>query len=319
MRSLLTPPPRSSGRRRATLACVSALLALVTSVAAAEPSLDVDQLDRRLEALERDERALETSLENAESEARRVHQRVVARGRAYYRLSRGGPRGEGWMSHAVRVERLRRGLLRDLERGRELERRRREENRKLTLLRERKEPLVAERSNLHLVRDALLSQKEREHAFQQAFAETRAAPHTAIYSAGVGPTTGTAEGFASMRGRLPFPVPGRTEIEEVRRRWADGPGLVLRAPVGTPVRAVFAGRVAFADSYADYGRTIILDHGDGYYSVSANLGSFDVRVGDDLAAGSRLGTVGLGGGGGELYLEIRQGTDTLRPADWFGI
>ncbi len=74
-----------------------------------------------------------------------------------------------------------------------------------------------------------------------------------------------------MKGRLPFPLPGRAEIRSARRPGADGPGLEMRVPRGSPVRAVYAGRVAFADSYAAYGKTIILDHGNSYYTVSANL------------------------------------------------
>jgi septal ring factor EnvC (AmiA/AmiB activator) len=92
------------------------------------------------------------------------------------------------------------------------------------------------------------------------------------------------------------------------------------APVGSVVRAVHAGRVAFADSYAAYGKTVILDHGGGYYTVSAGLGSIDVKVGDDLPFGSRIGTVGAAEeGAARLYFEIRVGTATAPPSEWFGI
>jgi septal ring factor EnvC (AmiA/AmiB activator) len=96
------------------------------------------------------------------------------------------------------------------------------------------------------------------------------------------------------------------------------------APSGSVVRAVHAGRVAFADAYAAYGRTVILDHGGGYYTVSANLGSIEVKVGDDVPFGSRIGTVGSADGvndtgAARLYFEIRVGTNTVAPADWFGI
>lgn len=90
--------------------------------------------------------------------------------------------------------------------------------------------------------------------------------------------------------------------------------------MATSVRAVFGGRVAFADEYADYGRTVILDHGEGYYTVSANLGVIEVKVGEDVAAGARLGALGAGvAGRGELYFEVRRGNDTLSPTEWFGL
>jgi septal ring factor EnvC (AmiA/AmiB activator) len=45
-----------------------------------------------------------------------------------------------------------------------------------------------------------------------------------------------------------------------------------------------------------------------------------VKVGDDLPFGSRIGTVGSADdGAARLYFEIRIGTSTVAPADWFGI
>jgi septal ring factor EnvC (AmiA/AmiB activator) len=96
----------------------------------------------------------------------------------------------------------------------------------------------------------------------------------------------------------------------------------MRATVGTPVRCVAAGRVAFADSYADYGKTVIVEHGRRYYTVSANLGSIDVTVGDEVSAGERLGSVGPNPESGsppELYFEVRVGKETVDPGPWFGI
>lgn len=280
---------------------------------------DPEALERRLAELGRQEQSLERSLEQLEAELEMLEQRVVVRGRAYYRVARGNPGGD-WFEHAIRLERLRRGLLTDMDRRKQLDAERRAQKQRLEGVRERRAPLAADSAHFEQVRQALLAQKERDEAFQRAFSESRGAPHTAIYSAGLGVDLGAGSEFAQMRGRLPFPLPGRAEVEQVRRRWADGTGLSMTAPPGTSVRAVFGGRVAFADEYADYGQTIILDHGDNYYTVSANLGGIEVRVGEDVTAGSRLGTLGAGAGGrGELYFEVRRGNDTLPPSEWFGI
>jgi murein hydrolase activator len=155
--------------------------------------------------------------------------------------------------------------------------------------------------------------------FERAFTSQGGTAHTAIYGAGPADPADVASGFASMKGRLPFPLAGRTEIHSARRSGADGPGLEMRAPRGTPVRSVFPGRVAFADDYAAYGRTVILEHGGGFYSVSANLDEIAVSAGEDVLAGARLGTVGDTGAGSLLHFEIRSGADTLDPAEWFGI
>src|SRR6185436_7538907 len=94
-------------------------------------------------------------------------------------------------------------------------------------------------------------------------------------------------GFRSLKGRLPFPVAGRAEVNRVNR--GGGPAVELVAPSGSVVRSVAAGRVSFADRYDDYGLTVILDHGDHYYSIYGSLGAADVRVGDGISAGARLG------------------------------
>ena len=126
-------------------------------------------------------------------------------------------------------------------------------------------------------------------------------------------------GFASSKGRLLFPLAGRSEVRPARREGTDGPGLEITSSLGAPVRAVFGGRVAFADRYGPYGRLVIVDHGDHYYTVSGNLASMDVRVGDEVSAGERLGTVGDEGRGPMLYFEIRHATQTLQPTSWLGL
>jgi septal ring factor EnvC (AmiA/AmiB activator) len=105
----------------------------------------------------------------------------------------------------------------------------------------------------------------------------------------------------------------------VRRPYADGAGLLMHTYMGAPARAVFPGRVAFADDYPQYGKTVILDHGDGYFTVTAELSSLDVRSGEDLPAGARLGLTGTAGARGTLYFEVRHHTETLEPGQWFGI
>jgi septal ring factor EnvC (AmiA/AmiB activator) len=94
----------------------------------------------------------------------------------------------------------------------------------------------------------------------------------------------------------------------------------MLAPAGTVVRSVAAGRVSFADRYDDYGLSVILDHGDHYYSVYASLGSTDVHVGDSVSAGVRVGTVGsTDGSPPRLYFELRHNASTLDPAPWLGL
>lgn len=309
----------ASGQQDPSLALAPAPL---PAAPAAPAGLD---LDRKLAQLERDERELKKQLDALSQESKSAHARTIARGRAYVRLARAGllPVGGGFQAtvdHASKLERMRRAVTRDVEHERSLASRRVELGKKLDALRARRGPLEVQHQAMAQARDALLAAQDRALAFQRAF-ESSGVGHTAVYGAGAGPLdpTEVATGFASMKGRLPFPLTGRSEIRSSRRAGADGPGLEMRAPRGAPVRAVFPGRVAFADSYAAYGKTVILDHGASHYTVSANLDDISVKVGDDVSSGARVGSVGDMGAGPLLHFEIRVGSDTVDPAEWFGI
>jgi len=295
------------------------------AAAAARRDLGGDA-ERRLSELTRQTQAGKAELERLGKETDSAHARTVTRGRAYVLLAKAGllPVGGGFealVEHAVRLERLRNAIGSDLKLERELSQRRVSLGRQLLDLEARRSTLENEVRAMSAAQSALLSEQDRASAFAHAFSGSVGSSHTAVYGAGVGPSDSApqAGGFAGLKGRLPFPITGRSEIRSAERAGSEGPGLEMFAPAGSVVRAVHAGRVAFADSYAAYGRSVILDHGGGYYTVSANLGSIDVKVGDDLSSGTRLGTVGLSDGAARLYFEIRAGKSTLPPADWFGI
>lgn len=286
----------------------------------------VTDVDRALEKLDREARAARKELEDLARESREVHARSIARGRAYVRMARAGllPVGGGFqelVDYAARLERVRRALARDLDREEEIARRRVTLGKRLDAISAERGPLQLQEQAMQQAKNALLAEQDRARAFERAFDSSGPMSHTAVYGAGTGPgdPSELVTGFAAMKGRLPFPLAGRSEIASAYRNGGDGPGLEMRAPRGAPVRAVFGGTVAFADTYADYGKTVILDHGGSYYTVSANLDDIAVKVGDDVSAGTRIGTVGDSGRGALLYFEIRKGADTLPPSAWFGI
>jgi septal ring factor EnvC (AmiA/AmiB activator) len=280
-------------------------------------------LERELSELDRRESAAKTVLAALSSESEVLRARTLARGRAYTRLARAGllPVGGGFDSfveHAARLERLHRSLSRDLTLERQAFERRTALSKQLAEISARRGPLASEQRALGEAQTALLAQRDREQAFERAFLGSGFDDHTAVYGAPASALGAAASGFASLKGNLPFPIAGRSEIKSSRRA-GSGPGLTMRAPAGTVVRAVFPGRVAFADAYADYGSTVILDHGGGYYTVSANLGEIEVKVGDEVKGGARIATVGSTSAGSTLYFEVRIGQETADPAEWFGI
>ena len=84
-------------------------------------------------------------------------------------------------------------------------------------------------------------------------------------------------------------------------------GIDWAAPAGTPVRAPAAGVVAFAGDRADYGRLVIIDHGNGLESWYGHCRRITVQAGVSVAAGQRIATVGSSGRatGPHLHFEIR--------------
>ncbi len=286
--------------------------------------------DRTLADLEVEERSTRAEIESLTPRLADAQRRVVGRGRIFYRLVRAGllPVGGGFdalVTHAMKVERTRRGLEQDLGEMTRLYDRKTALSKKLEDLALRRGPLEIERQAAERARAALDEQRDRELAFERAFQTSTGArdpEYVAVYGGGVGPDDPGAsprDGFRSMRGRLPIPIAGRTEIRAVRREGTTGPGIEMHAPARTPVRAVYAGRVAFADHYGSLGRIVILDHGDRYYTVMGHLGSIDVRIGDDVSAGAKIGTVGDDVKDPKLYFEVRHGSSTLEPGPWLGL
>lgn len=280
-------------------------------------------LERELSALERDEAKAKQELSDLAREGELLKARTLARGRAYTRLARAGllPVGGGFkafVEHAARIERLHRSLARHLAQERLVAQRRAVVAKQLSSISARRGPLQAQQRTVSQAETALLAARDRDQAFERAFMGGGFDDHTAVYGAPPSNLAVGSTGFAALKGSLPFPLSGRSEIRSARRN-GSGPGLTLRAPGGAAVRAVFPGRVAFADSYADYGRTVILDHGGGYYTVSANLAEIEVKVGDDVKGGARIATLSGGSAGSTLYFEVRVGQETADPAEWFGI
>lgn len=293
--------------------------------AAATPAAELfgADLERELGTLERDEARAKLELEDLARESEQLKARTLARGRAYARLARAGllPVGGGFkafVEHAARLERLHRALSRDLAQERQVAERRAALAKQLAGITARRGPLLAQQRTVSQAETALLAARDRDQAFERAFMGGGFDDHTAVYGAPPSSLAPAASGFAALKGSLPFPLSGRSEIRSARRN-GSGPGLTMRAPGGAAVRSVFPGRVAFADSYADYGRTVILDHGGGYYTVSANLAEIEVKVGDEVKGGARIASLASGSAGSTLYFEVRIGQETADPAEWFGI
>ncbi len=72
-------------------------------------------------------------------------------------------------------------------------------------------------------------------------------------------------------------------------------GLDIAAPKGSPIKAPAAGTVLTTGHYFFNGKTVIMDHGQGLTTMYCHMDRIDVKPGDKLNTGDKLGTIGTTG------------------------
>jgi septal ring factor EnvC (AmiA/AmiB activator) len=129
-----------------------------------------------------------------------------------------------------------------------------------------------------------------------------------------------ASGLQLKQGRLARPVAGPVvgafgvhkdsalAIQVARR------GVELRSRPGELVRAVASGRVRFIGEVPGLGRGLALDHGDGYVSLLAHLGTIHCAVGDEVGDGDSIAEAASS----SVYFELAQGGTPMDPTHWLG-
>ena len=127
--------------------------------------------------------------------------------------------------------------------------------------------------------------------------------------------------FGDMRGKLQLPAPGIISAYYGQSRGGteiSWKGIFMDADEGTAVRAIFPGRVVFADWLRGFGLLLILDHGDGFMSLYSHNQQLFKQIGEWADTGEQVGQVGSSGGLTEsgLYFEIRQNGEPRDPLIW---
>lgn len=98
-----------------------------------------------------------------------------------------------------------------------------------------------------------------------------------------------------------WPLQGRVSSLFGLRRFFNGEpraphlGIDIAGKLGTPVRAPASGRVALVGDYFFNGRTVIIDHGQGLFSMLCHFSDINVRAGDVVTQKTVIGLVGATG------------------------
>lgn len=175
---------------------------------------------------------------------------------------------------------------------------------------------------------AARAERERREAAARAAKEAAAARKAASRNGSRGsatpkpskPATAVASAPPLKVGGLGWPASGNL-LARFGGRMPDGrpsSGVLIGAPVGSPVSAVADGSVVFAEWMTGYGLILIVDHGNGYMSLYAHNESLLRDVGDTVKRGDAVARVGSSGGFGTpaLYFELRRNGQPVEPSSW---
>lgn len=127
--------------------------------------------------------------------------------------------------------------------------------------------------------------------------------------------------FARSKGSLPMPVQGPIrhafggQRADGRLRWH---GIDIAAEEGTPVTAIYRGRVIFADWLRGFGLLTILDHGSDYMTLYGHADVLYKKVGDWVESGEVIAGAGNSGGTRDsgIYFEVRHKGEPKDPIGW---
>ncbi len=123
--------------------------------------------------------------------------------------------------------------------------------------------------------------------------------------------------FFEQKGQLNSPVKGLvaqgfglTQSDDYHYRLSHK-GFDYQVAGEQAVNSIFKGRVAFAGTIEGYGTTLIIDHGDHYYSVYSGLSSLTVSAGQRIDRDTRVASTK-----DRMYFELRHFSDAIDPKPW---
>nr|WP_320050574.1 peptidoglycan DD-metalloendopeptidase family protein [uncultured Desulfuromonas sp.] len=127
--------------------------------------------------------------------------------------------------------------------------------------------------------------------------------------------------FTTAKGTIPWPSSGAvregfgTHSDRNYGTKYKSNGLEIAAVPGTPIKAIWPGKVVFSAPFKGYGNLIIIDHGSQYYSLYAQVINIKHPVGTIVNVGDVIATSGYEQRD-SYHLEIRHRGTPVDPNDW---
>ena len=132
----------------------------------------------------------------------------------------------------------------------------------------------------------------------------------------------TQESFQGLKGRLPWPVPGKitARYQDLRTDAAQSGlrsnGVLIETAPGAKVRAPYFGRVVYADWLQGLGLLLIIGHKGDYMTLYGHAEVLYKSVGDWVSPGDVIAGMSDAGSAPQLYFEIREGRTPKDPKVW---
>ena len=134
----------------------------------------------------------------------------------------------------------------------------------------------------------------------------------------------SAKGFSKLKGNLSWPVDGKVAIPYGSQKDPQfntpifRSGAYIQSNDDSFARAVYNGKVVFAEWFKGYGQLVIVNHGEGYHTLYGSLLEIFAKVGDIIKREQVVGRVGNSGilNVPGLYFELRYKGKPLDPLQW---
>lgn len=137
------------------------------------------------------------------------------------------------------------------------------------------------------------------------------------------PAPGLATAVRPTVGRYDWPLTGAIQTRFGRQQSSRfgteiaRNGIEIAADMGSAVKAIDEGKVAYADLFSGFGQLVILDHGHKTYSLYGHLSAMAVQRGGTVERGQTVGSSGANPTGAPaVYFELRIDGKPVDPVQW---